>query len=167
MKKIVTITFIVLLTGCDSEGIKGTTDTSTDSAPDPDAVSDTRLDTFHELTPGCPSITAEHGGYCNIVEQCGCPEGSWCDWYIDSSTCYAYETCVTGSRGSLEPGQECMADRECPAGMMCVDVCIEWCATDDDCSSSGSECRIPWSYSLLSDVCEETMRRYPYDLCSP
>ena len=130
MRGFLTMLIVGQLAGCGSEDIQGGSDISTDSALDPDTHEDTRLDAAPDLTPGCPSITAEHGGYCNIIEQCGCPEGTWCDWYIDEATCYAYEKCVTGPRGSLEPGQECFSDRECPAGTMCVDVCIEWCETD-------------------------------------
>ncbi|MBW2264421.1 MAG: hypothetical protein JRG91_20845 [Deltaproteobacteria bacterium] len=116
-----------------------------DAAPDPvdDPVVDTAMDSLTEPgidSPTCPSLTYSAGGVCNIVEQCGCAYGEYCEYTVNDTTCIAWEICMTGSRGTLGIGEACDPSADpCSPGHICMHdttgtpVCFRWCEVTTDC----------------------------------
>lgn len=91
-------------------------------------------------SPACPSLTASMGGVCNIVEQCGCAYGEYCDYTVNVTTCVAWEVCQRGTRGTLGIGEACDTTADhCAPGHICVPdssgnpICWRWCETGMDC----------------------------------
>ncbi len=151
-----------------------------DTDPSADPVPDFHHDTYDDDRPDpgdggvpdgvpCWSATADAGGVCSVIDQCGCPPGEWCTWNI-TGDCQLIEECYGGAAGTFDVGTECSGDvSECRPGTDCMpygstNLCYEWCVDDDDCSLPGTVCNTPVSFSLPSP-CSEVVTA-PYMLCS-
>jgi hypothetical protein len=171
-----------LLLGCYSTSLAGRTDSETveDASSDsfldtdtdssiPDSLNDILLDFLDDPPPSS----------CHIIDQSGCPDGTWCSWSVDDWTCTVYETCVVRPAGTIEPGEPCLSAVEplCMPGSECFwnhsvpeagdrETCHEWCMTDDDCSVPSSTCSIEIEFTVMVGPCRSTSIIYPYLLCS-
>lgn len=127
------------------------------------------------ILAGCGGVKSDKcmpaaSGQCNMVSQCGCPEGEWCTWFPDTERCRTHETCTGLEPGTLEVGDDCSGDGRCRPGATCnppgvdiPDVCLEWCQENSDCSEAGATCTIEASYDIPG--CEHPVT-LPYRLCS-
>ena len=99
-----------------------------------------------EVDSGCEPLY--EGGLCNVLIQCGCPDGYKCDFQCreGSHGRSMYETCITeGTAGSME---YCTDSWECQAGYTCgAHQCLKYCMTGEDCPA-GQFCR---EYLTVSD----------------
>jgi hypothetical protein len=181
--------------GCYSSFItEGEADASIDSHADTEAdtildssVEDTSTDTVFDvdvldspdLVPDSPPDTSEPlpcqpapGGECNIIEQCECPEGHWCKWVLDFSTCRFFERCVASDPGHIAPGHDCSplgSEYRCVPGSYCdYTICVEWCRNDLDCTVSGSTCSesSDMYFPEGSGDCSLLPVSFPYMFCS-
>jgi hypothetical protein len=147
-------------------------DTGFDTPPDTELDPDVDPDPDPEPDPGCVSGTAGSGGTCNLIDRCGCTTG-WCGWYIDTTTCAIYETCITATAGTIPHGMSCDPSSTtpvCAPGADCLSsdggvtgTCQQWCRTDLDCPT-GYTCTIPVIVGLSPPCSSETPM--PYDACS-
>jgi len=151
--------------GCSETGMEGRTDAAADGALDP--TSEDPFDTMSDSP----------GSTCNIIEQSGCPAGTWCSWEYDEHTCSLVERCFSRPPGTLEiwepcegsgplcqPGTECWETREFDGTYLWR--CHEWCRSDGDCSWRDTVCLgTPigfWGYG----PCEGEPIEFPYGICS-
>jgi hypothetical protein len=72
-----------------------------------------------------PSIS---GAKCDLVMQCGCPQGQHCQFGDTAPQCVV--------PGNTAVGELCNQDSECVAGSACIgDICKRYCASDKDCGN--------------------------------
>jgi len=175
---VVALVLVLPLAACDDD--EGTptdthvdgdapTDTIPDTVPDPTPDTDVTTDPGTEDTggdPGCVSIT---GGICNLVTQCGCSPGYYCEIFINSEGCTIIEDCQAGS-GTLPVESECTALGQCSPGMACLRYtgeetghCYEWCIDSSDCSIAGRTCDVTVNFT---DGASCTSVPSPYQACS-
>ena len=157
-------TFACAAWGCGTTIIVGDADAGADTGTEPDACE-----------PGSAA------GTCSVIDQCGCPEGMRCVWYVDGGTCRLFEACGV-TDGDLEVGQECGAGSPilpvlnwpCRPEASCLSsggasfTCHEWCRGDGDCTQEGSACSlVPFIvYPEPAEDCPGVALSAPYRICS-
>jgi len=130
--------------------------------PEPDPIEEPVVDPLPE--PDCYPGT-EHG-VCNLIDQCGCGEGSWCEVFLvllpDETV--AAELCKSWLPGTLGIGEVCRYSG-CDPGLICwgpgmsdPPYCYQWCRTTEDCSVEGAECSLRHPNWWARDL--------PYKLCT-
>lgn len=160
----------------------GPPDTAPDPGPDtptdtgvPDTASDTVTWDTAPDTSDCVPITADKGGTCNILEQCGCPDDTWwCMFGIDFTNCNVIEQCTASEPGTRFVGDLCdaTASNRCAPGLECLmDVtgghrCFQYCLSDGDCILDDETCWMPLDM-YGSGPCEGDPMHVPLLLCSP
>jgi hypothetical protein len=116
------------------------------------------------------------GGECNVLTQCGCPDGAYCDLVVDCLAWHVSEECKSGIPGTLDVEEECTSSHdECRPGTVCRSTgadldpwvplpwtCTEYCLTDEDCSVPGHTCDSP-RYHECGSGASITL---PYGECS-
>ena len=174
---LVAVACAVGMGGCHGTYISGRTDAMNDAPAEDDAVVDAldalpgdpgddaidvASDPGAEISDPFPDPHCEGvaGGPCHLVEQCGCPAGSFCTLYMISGECTIFEGCyVRTSMMDGEPGYLCGPPDSCRPGTICYappgeeeGKCHEWCMTDEDCSqyTDGARCRV--TVLLTGDV---------------
>jgi len=161
-------------------GMETTHDPDADPPVDPDAdpfvdTPDSYCDPCGDEIPDVPcwSATADAGGVCSVIDQCGCPPGAWCTWNL-SAACRLFEDCYAGDAGTHDVGEECSGHAtavECRPGTDCLpngstSLCYEWCTDDADCSLAGTECNVPVSFTLPPPCAGVGVATPPYMVCS-
>jgi hypothetical protein len=188
------------LFGCYGSELSGQVDANEEHSPDMDSFTDTRLDIDPEAWPDFdPDIgdildvgdflvydTAYDPTFdpfydapasiCSVIDQTGCPMGTWCSWALDEMSCLYYESCFPGPPGDLGIGDECSADshNSCMPGTECwfiwgmepPEICREWCRTDEDCSLPGARCGLPTNHIPALGPCAGLILGFPYQLCT-
>lgn len=151
--------------GCTETGMEGHTDAAADGAAD--ISSEISADAWPDGA----------GSTCSIIEQSGCPAGTWCSWEYDEHTCSLFERCFSRPPGTLDiwepcegsgplcqPGTECWETREFDRTYLWR--CHEWCRSDGDCSWPDTVClETPigeWAYG----PCYGEPFGYPYGICN-
>jgi hypothetical protein len=81
--------------GCSETGMEGRTD----------AAADGPADVSSEIIADALPYGA--GSTCSIIEQSGCPAGTWCSWEYDEHTCNLFERCFSRPPGTLEIWESC------------------------------------------------------------
>jgi hypothetical protein len=100
------------------------------------------------------------GGECNVLIQCGCPDGAYCELVVDCLAWRVTEECKFRTPGTLDVEEVCSGtDEFCRPGTKCRSTgtdpdpfislpwaCSEYCLTDEDCSIPGRTCDVPHNY---------------------
>ncbi len=152
------------------------TDPIGDVVTDPwtDPVADAWTDPWTD-TGACEPWTVPAGGTCSIVDQCGCPGGSWCYWTINETLCAIAEMCISDPMpGTVGIGQPCdYSSIVCAPGLECLDdgtgaSCYQWCRSDLDCDMAGSSCSLSVGGfpGPAGTPCETMDITFPYNICS-
>jgi hypothetical protein len=167
---------IILLVGCGGS-TAGKLDAAVDGTGDPDVQLEPAPDPSPEPTHDPPADTetdsdcvSPTGGYCNLVEQCGCMPGFDCILFGDPS-CEIIEACDVES-GTRDVDAECTLEEQCGLGLTCRFLggdpwgkCMEWCLEDSDCSIEARTCSEATTYPL-HESCTGGGGDVPFGLCS-
>lgn len=138
------------------------------------------------------SCCTELGGPCNVVTQCGCPDGEKCALRMEEGVPPIEECVPAGSGRHLAPCTP--GEDDCAPGAQCFELwageasCLAFCYSDFDCSEShpcelsltgvdgylvctdayASACDLFTGTGCRSgDACTVTVRPLPDRLCAP